>query len=165
MKSNGWHFVHGGREIWRATKAEISRLAQKVADSTGRAVKVKPGRRPKKRPATSSPSRASRPTSRRVMKPNPDPLAYLGVWRLQEENRAHRLARNKATKARRIAKSLPRRSRGGRAVVAGEKTIKFRVDVKRGREQFSMGRPSRAAAERLAQEFMAAGYSVKVSEA
>lgn len=165
MKSNGWHFMHGGREIWRATKAEIARLAASIADKTGRPVTVRPGRRKKPTP-TAAPSKGS--TRRKVMKPNPDPLAYLGMWREQEKGRQARLDYLAATKARRVAKSLPPRRRDQAAAAVsrgGQKTVKFRVDVKRGGEEFSMGRPSRSAAETLAQQFLAAGYKVKVSEA
>lgn len=162
MKSNGYHFVHGGKEIWRATKAEIRAVAKKIADKTGRAISVRDGRRPKKRAATAAPKKLA-PARKIVARRNPDPLHYLGVWREQEKGRQARLAYLAATKPTRLAKS--RRPRGKSAPMPGSKTIKFRVDVKRGGEEYSFGRPSRAAAETLASQYLAAGYKVKVSEA
>lgn len=161
-KSNGYHFMHGGKEIWRATLAEIRAVAKKVADNTGRPVSVRDGRRPKKRPAAAAPKKARSPR-RIVARPNPDPLHYLGVWREQEKGRQSRLAYLAATKPARLAKS--RRPRGKSAPMPGSKTVKFRVDVKRGGEEYSFGRPSRSAAEAMAAQYLAAGYKVKVSEA
>ena len=105
-------------------------------------------------------------------KANPDPGSFLPVWIEQERGRAMRREYMAATKARRLAKGLRGRDRGG-AVKAherrAEKTGKFAVHVAgatvNGVKQppMKLFRASRASAETLAAGFEAAGYKVTVA--
>lgn len=169
MKGAGWYFMQGGRKLWAETKAEIRQLAKAVADRTGKPVKVRPGGRPG---ATSAPKK--RPLKRvaaRSMRRNPDPGSFLPVWNELERHRKARLAFLEATKGRRLAKGL--RGRGDRAVRAAErgaeKSGKFSIDGHgkiNGRPQkFKLYRASRKAADALADQFRAAGFTVSVGEA
>lgn len=169
MKSVGWHVMHEGRKIWAATKAEIRQVAQLVADKTGKPVKVKPGGRPG---ASSAPiKKATKRVAKRRLRRNPDAGSYLPLWNELERHRRARLDFLAATKGRRLAKGL--RGRGDRAVKAAErgaeKSGKFVVSgrgVVNGREQkVSLYRASRRAADALADQFRAAGFTVSVGEA
>ena len=98
---------------------------------------------------------------------NPDPGAYLDVWEHQGRIKRDRAAFMAATKGRRLAKSLRGRDRGGAAKAherGAMKTARFAVRATNRRESFNLGRPSRRAAEALADEFRAAGYTVEIME-
>ena len=141
-----------GQRIYRDSLAAIKSIAQATADKVGRVVRVGYDDRP--------------PATGRRMKRNPDPGSFLPVWVQQEKGRQMRLDYLAATKARRLAKGLRGRDRGG-AVKAGErraeKTGKFAVKAKNSKEAFTLYRASRAAADALGAEFEAAGYKVTVS--
>jgi hypothetical protein len=109
---------------------------------------------------------------RRHMKANPDPGSFLPVWIEQERGRKMRLDYLKATKARRLAKGLRGRDRGGQVKAAerrAEKTGKFAVHISgatiNGVKQppMTLQRASRRAAEALGAGFEAAGYKVTIA--
>jgi hypothetical protein len=102
---------------------------------------------------------------RRSMRRNPDPGSFLPVWVEQEKGRAMRLKYLAATKARRLAKGLRGRDRGGAVKAAerrAEKTGKFAVKARNAKEAFTLFRASRGAADALGAEFEAAGYKVTI---
>jgi hypothetical protein len=97
---------------------------------------------------------------------NPDPGSFLPVWIEQERGRKMRLDYLAATKARRLAKGLRGRDRGGAVKAAerrAEKTGKFAVKARNAKEAFTLYRASRAAADALGAEFTAAGYKVTIA--
>lgn len=164
MKSAAWYIVHEGRKILAATKAEARHVAQLVADHTGKRVTVRPIK-------SAAPTRKPANGAKRTMRRNPDPGSFLDVWREQEKHRQARLDYGKATKARRLAKGMRGRDRGG-AVKAAErgaqKSAKFALDV-RGKmngvlQSFTLYRASRRAAEDLAGQYVAAGCKVVLRE-
>lgn len=175
MKSAGWYLVHEGRRLIAATKAEARRIGQAIADKTGRQVVWKALEKPaiSRRSSTSPASRASRAApkpARRTMRRNPDTdLAYM--FEAIERARAERREFMRATKAKRLAKSMRGANRGG-AVKAAEaaalKTAKFAVDL-RGKvngvlQTMTLYRASRSAADHLAGDMKAAGYTANVRE-
>ncbi len=105
-------------------------------------------------------------------RPNPDPGHFIPFWREQEKGRKMRLNYLAATKARRLAKGLSGRDRGG-AVKAAErraaKTGKFVVRVSgavvNGVRQppLTLYRASRASADALGAGFEAAGCKVTIA--
>lgn len=160
MKSAGWYLMHEGRKILAATIGEARHLAQLVADQTGKPVTVK------KMKAAPAARKATAP-ARRTMKRNPDAGSYLPVWNELEKHRRQRLDYLAGTKARRLAKGLRGKDRGG-AVKAAErgaqKTGKFEIEAKNSRERLTLYRASRAAADQLVSQFIAAGYKVVLRE-
>lgn len=144
----GWYITHLGERLWSATKDEARRLARKIANDTGKPVTVRPAKAPARR-----------------MKKNPDPSSYVFAMAEHEKARAARRTYVAATKGKRLAKSM--RGRGGAArsaETAARKTAKFSVDAHNRKEKFKLYRPSRSAADQLAREFIAAGYTVTVKE-
>lgn len=159
VKSAGWYVVHEGRRLVRVTRAEISRIAQQIADMTGEPVTVRPVK-------AAAAARPARPRAVLKVQQNPDSdLAYF--YQAEQKAQRERLAYVNATKGRRLAKGLRGRDRGG-AVKASEagarKTAKFAVAVRNRKESFTLYRASRRAADDLAAEFKAAGYTVTLSE-
>lgn len=159
MKSATWYVIHEGKKLLAATEAEVRRLAQLVADRTGKPVKVY-------RTAGKAAPAAAKP-AKKVMRRNPDPGSYLYAWAEDEKGKAKRREYLAATKGRRLAKGLRGRDRGG-AVKAGEraarKSGKFAVDVRNSREAYTLYRASRTAADQLVSQFLAAGYKVVLRE-
>jgi hypothetical protein len=163
MADLGWYIMHAGRRIERKTRQAAHNLAKRIADETRAPVTVRPIKAKRK---------AAKPATRRISaKANPDPGSFLAVWSQQNQHQAARLARNKATKARRLAKGLRGADRGGKVKAAERgaiKTAKFAVDFK-GKingimQTATLYRASRSAAENLAGNMQAAGYTVKIRE-
>ncbi len=151
MTKRYWVQVEGAK-IYRKTKREIEHLAQAMADATGRALQV--GYDEVK-------ALGGGPLRR-----NPDPGHFLAYWRENERGKAARREYLAATKARRLAKTLRDRQPGAvKREAAAFKTGKFLVEAKGGPRgsYFNLARPTRAAADALADEFRAAGYNVTVS--
>lgn len=167
MKSARWYLMHEGKKLLAATRAEAAHLAQLVADATGKPVAVRSIDAPKAKKPAKRPAARSAP-ARRTMKRNPDPGSYLPLWNEQRKAKEARTAYLDATKARRLAKGMRGRGRGQGAIRAQEagaaKTARFAVDVANAKEAYTLFRASRSAAERLASEFLAARYKVKVRE-
>jgi hypothetical protein len=151
-ESLGWHFTHAGRRIWAATKAEARSLAKEIADRTGRAVTVHPVK-PKTRPA------------RKVMTRNPDPGSIIDVLMQLERGKAARREYVAKTKGTRLAKSLTRRGRASELEAGARKSGKFVVDAVNKRDRLTLYRPSRSAADQLADQLRAAGYTATVKPA
>lgn len=157
MNRRYWAEVDGQR-IYRDSLDAIKRIARDTADKLGRVVRVGYEDRP--------------PVKRRSMRRNPDPGSFLPVWVEQEKGRKMRLDYLKATKARRLAKGLRGRDRGGQVKAAerrAEKTGKFAVHISgatiNGVKQppMTLQRASRRAAEALGAGFEAAGYKVTIA--
>lgn len=91
---------------------------------------------------------------RRTLKRNPDPGAYVDVWRQQELGRRGRLDYLAATKPRRLAK-------GHRARKPAP--VGFAVDVHNHAEAHTFTARTRSAADALARQYRAAGFHAEVS--
>lgn len=154
MKSAGWYFMKGGQRVFAETKAEIRRLALKVANATGQAVTVRQAARPKAKPAA---------PKARSMKRNPDPASLVDVLYQLERGKAARRDLAARTKATRLAKADRRPGRTP-ATAARSAGRRFAIDVKNRKEAYSLYRPTRRAADQLAGQFQAAGYTVVVRE-
>ena len=158
MKSTGYYVVRAGRRLWADTLTEIRKIARQVADETGKPVTVHGASKPKAKPGA-----ARRAAAARTMRRNPDPGSLVDVLFQMERGRQARREFVAATKGKRIAKSM--RRRGGSPAEAGaKKTAKFAVDAKSRKERFTIFRASRSAAESLARQFEAAGYTTVVRE-
>lgn len=161
MKTAGWYFVHGGRRLMAETRAEIRKLAQKVADMTGESVTVRPIPKPAADKRKAAPKRKTLKARRN---PDSDLVHFFTEVEKAKRQRREYVAR---TKGARLAKSLRGRDRGGSAKAAetaARKTAKFQVHAKNRRDVFTLYRPSRRAADGLAEQFRAAGYTVTVQE-
>lgn len=153
MKSAGWYFMKGGQRIFAETKREIRRLALAVANETGKAVTVREAAKPKARPAPKT----------RTLRRNPDPGSLVDVLYQLERGKAARREQNTRTKPARLAKSD--RRRGVTPATSTRSAGKrFAIDVRNRKEAYSIFRASRAAADQLASQFLAAGYTVVVRE-
>jgi len=155
MKSAGWYFMKGGQRVFADTKAEIRRLALKIANETGKPVTVREAARPKPRPTAKA--------KPRTMRRNPDPASLIDVLYQLERGKAARREHGAKTKPVRLAKAdrRPGRTPGAATRSAGRR---FAIDVKNRKESYSLYRPTRAAADQLAGQFQAAGYTVVVRE-
>lgn len=155
MKSLGWIIVHGGERLWRATKTEARRLAQEIADHTGKDVTV--------REARAAPAAKTR---KRTMRRNPDPGSFIHLFEQQVKHRQARADYGARTKATRLAKGLRKTGKSGAArPPAGARTAKYQVTAKRGREVLTLFRPSRSKADQLAGPLEAEGWRVTIQEA
>lgn len=159
MKSAGWYLMHGGKRLVADTMREARRLAQLVADETGKPVTVRA-----LKPATRTAPKKATPKRKRVMRRNPDPASIMDVLVARQQIADQRRTYMAATKGRRLAKSLVRRGQASQLEARAAKSAKFAVDVANRRESYTLYRPSRSAADRLAGEFKAAGYNVKIRE-
>lgn len=159
MKSAGWYFKKGARKVFVATMAEAHRLAQAIADQTGKKSSV--GWEP---PPRSPKVQTHRKAAGQQFRSNPDPFNILDVLVHQERAKADRRAFTAKTKGRRLAKSLRHAPGAAGAEARRALTGKFQVTAMNRKERFTLFRPSRAAATQLARQFEAAGYNVAVAE-
>jgi hypothetical protein len=100
------------------------------------------------------------------MRKNPDPGAYMDVWREKLREQDGRRQRSAAEKPRRLAKHDRGRKVSSTSTRVREPTgSKFVVEARRGREEYLIYRPTRAAASILAQQFADNGFKAAVREA
>lgn len=170
MKSAGYYFMRGGRQVWAATVAEIRKLAQLAADELGKPVKVQRAARSKAAPMKRNPAPPSpRPPAAMLTTYNEGRSAWRRGWGIDFNPyqsadlrkmwvKGWRAARDKgqARQAREAGTITARRNPAIRGVdFTGEEWTVAGLG-KRGRLAVTEG--SRQDAERMADQLHNEGY-------